>query len=77
MQIYLEERNIQTRVVFTGNVLRQPMMKGVLRRERKLGYPNSDNVMKRSILLPLHHGMTEGMFEYFHQTFQDFLKKYN
>ena len=77
LQIYLEERNIQTRVVFTGNVLRQPMMKGVLRRERKLGYPNSDNVMKRSILLPLHHGMTEGMFEYFHQTFQDFLKKYN
>ena len=26
-QIYLEKRNIQTRVVFTGNILRQPMMK--------------------------------------------------
>ena len=24
-QIFLEKRNIQTRVVFTGNILRQPM----------------------------------------------------
>ena len=28
-QIYLENRNIQTRVVFTGNILRQPMCKGI------------------------------------------------
>ena len=28
-QIYLEERNIQTRVVFTGNILRQPMCKNI------------------------------------------------
>ena len=26
-QIFLEERNIQTRVVFTGNILKQPVMK--------------------------------------------------
>ena len=28
-QIYLEKRNIQTRVVFTGNILRQPMCKNI------------------------------------------------
>lgn len=76
MQIYLEERNIQTRVVFTGNILKQPMMKGIKRRERKEGYPNSDNVMKRSVLLPLHHGMTEKMFDYFYNTLEEFIKKY-
>ena len=31
-QIYLEKRNIQTRVCFTGNVLRQPMTKNIEKR---------------------------------------------
>tara|TARA_Y100001978_G_scaffold173666_1_gene164734 strand:+ start:2714 stop:3913 length:1200 start_codon:yes stop_codon:yes gene_type:complete len=73
LQIYLEERNIQTRVVFTGNILRQPMMKGIKRIERNGGYPNSDNVMKRSVLLPLHHGMTDDMFDYFYDTLKGFI----
>ena len=76
LQIYLEERQIQTRVVFTGNILRQPMMQGIERRERSNGYPNSDNVMKRSILLPLHHGMTDKMFEYFFDTLESFIQRY-
>ena len=29
MQIFLERRNIQTRVVFTGNILRQPGFKNI------------------------------------------------
>ena len=29
MQFYLEKQNIQTRVVFTGNIIRQPMCKGI------------------------------------------------
>ena len=53
-QIYLEERAIQTRVVFTGNVLRQPMCKGINKRTKKEGYPNSDSIMERGVLLPLH-----------------------
>ena len=51
----LEERAIQTRVVFTGNVLRQPMCKDINKRVRKEGYPNSDAVMERGVLLPVHH----------------------
>lgn len=72
-QIYLEERNIQTRVVFTGNVLRQPMCANIKKRVMKAGYPNADAVMKRGVLLPLHHGMTEDMFARLHSTIEEFI----
>ena len=72
-QIYLEERKIQTRVVFTGNVLRQPMCKNIKKVIRKEGYPNSDAVMERGVLLPLHHGMTNEMFERLHQCIDEFV----
>lgn len=75
-QIYLEERNIQTRVVFTGNVLRQPMTDGVKKIVRDSGYPNADAIMKRGVLLPLHHGMTDEMFARFHKTIDEFVSKY-
>ena len=76
-QIYLEKRNIQTRVVFTGNVIRQPMMRNVNYRTNNSGYMNSDSVMERGVLLPLHHGMTDQMFERLHKTIEEFIQKYN
>ena len=76
-QIYLEERNIQTRVVFTGNVLRQPMTQNIKKRIRKDGYPNADAVMERGVLLPLHHGLTTEMFERFHSTIDEFISIYS
>jgi len=72
-QIYLENRNIQTRVVFTGNILRQPMCKGIVKKVTSVGYPNADNIMERSVLLPLHHGLTEDMFSRLHETIEEFL----
>mgnify|MGYP001434759414 CR=1 FL=1 len=75
-QIFLEKRNIQTRVVFTGNILRQPMMKGINHIKSPKGFKNSDAVMERGVLLPVHHGMTEKMFVRLHETIQEFLEKY-
>jgi len=72
-QIYLEKRNIQTRVVFTGNIIRQPMMKDVKYKVVGNGYPNADAVMERGVLLPLHHGLTNSMFERLHETISEFL----
>jgi CDP-6-deoxy-D-xylo-4-hexulose-3-dehydrase len=72
-QIYLEERNIQTRVVFTGNIVRQPMCKDIDMRVDPEGYPNSDAIMERGVLLPLHHGMTNDMFARLHETIDDFI----
>jgi CDP-6-deoxy-D-xylo-4-hexulose-3-dehydrase len=73
-QIFLEERNIQTRVVFTGNILRQPMCKNIKKITTIDGYPNADNVMRNGVLLPLHHGLTDDMFSRFHEAVEQFIK---
>jgi len=75
-QIFLEKQNIQTRVVFTGNILRQPMMNGIRSITRDEGYPNADEVMKRGVLLPLHHGMTDSMFDRFFGCVEEFLRSH-
>ena len=75
-QIYLEKHNIQTRVVFTGNITRQPMMKGVKYKKTDEGYPFADAIMERGVLLPLHHGMTDSMFERFFSVVTEFISNY-
>ncbi len=75
-QIFLEMRNIQTRVVFTGNINRQPGFKNIKKRVSPNGYPNADYVMKYGVLLPLHHGLTDEMFDKLHSTIELFLKQY-
>ena len=74
-QIFLEKREIQTRVVFTGNIIRQPMMNSAKYRINKDGYPNADAVMERGVLLPLHHGMTDEMFDRLHHEIENFLNQ--
>ena len=44
--------------------------------KRKDGYPNADSVMERGVLLPLHHGMTNSMFDRFFAVIEDFIKNY-
>jgi CDP-6-deoxy-D-xylo-4-hexulose-3-dehydrase len=73
-QIFLEKRDIQTRVVFTGNITKQPMCDGIVMRIPVDGLPNSDAVMANGVLLPVHHGLTESMFERFSETVDEFIK---
>jgi len=75
-QIYLEKLNIQTRVVFTGNIVRQPMCKNIEMRVIEKGYPNADRVMEWGVLLPLHHGLTDQMFARLHKSIDDFIKQF-
>ena len=72
LQIFFEKHNIQTRVVFTGNILRQPGFKDIQCRQNETGYPESDAVMKRGILLACHHGLTDEKLAHVHQTFEKF-----
>ncbi len=76
MQIFLEKRNIQTRVVFTGNVLRQPMMKNVNYVGNPDDFPNADRVMKQGILLACHHGLTDEMIDHLYSSIDLFISEY-
>ena len=74
LQIFFEKRNIQTRTVFTGNILRQPGFKNITRKECKHGYPHADHVMRGGILLGCHHGLTSEMIAHIHSSFEAFIK---
>ena len=76
MQIYLEKRGIQTRTVFTGNILRQPGFARIQRKESAAGYVNSDYIMRGGILLGCHHGLNDAMLAHIHDVFTDFSKLY-
>jgi len=58
VQEFLEFRGVPTRMVWTGNVLRQPGFEGIPHRAPAGGLPNADEVMDRGLTLPIHHGMT-------------------
>jgi CDP-6-deoxy-D-xylo-4-hexulose-3-dehydrase len=56
---YLEDRDIQTRVTFAGNVTRHPVY-----REYLQDFTNADTIMKNGFLLGAHHGMTIADVDY-------------
>ena len=76
MQIFLEKRNIQTRVVFTGNIIRQPGFKNIKMKVSKNGYPEADKVMKNGILIACHHGLNKKMIKHLHNSIEIFIKKF-
>ncbi|MDQ2665186.1 MAG: aminotransferase class I/II-fold pyridoxal phosphate-dependent enzyme [Gemmatimonadota bacterium] len=76
LQIFLEQRGIQTRTVFTGNILRQPGFANIERRESPNGYPNADRVMRGGMLIACHHGLVEAQLVYIHEQARQFLGQF-
>jgi CDP-6-deoxy-D-xylo-4-hexulose-3-dehydrase len=74
LQIFLEKRNIQTRTVFTGNILRQPGFKNVQCKKAANGYPESDKVMRGGMLLACHHGLSNEQIEHVMDSITTFIK---
>jgi CDP-6-deoxy-D-xylo-4-hexulose-3-dehydrase len=54
LQLYLEENGIQTRTIFTGNILRHPALSDVETIGKVDDFPNSDEIMRNGILLGCH-----------------------
>ena len=75
LQIYLEKKGIQTRTIFTGNILRQPIMKGLYYKKHKSATTISNDVMKNGILIGCHHGLTKKNLKYICKSFSLFLNK--
>lgn len=57
-QEFFVERNVATRMMWTGNILRQPGFAHIAHRQPTGGLPGADQVMNRALSLPLHHGLT-------------------
>ena len=74
MQIYFEKNNIQTRTIFTGNILKQPVMKNRKYKKHPQCDAITDNVMKNGMLLGCHQGMKKNELDYICQTFIKFFK---
>ena len=70
LQIYFEKNNIQTRTIFTGNILRQPVMKNRFHKKHNGCYKVADDVMKNGILLGCHQGMVKSDLDYICNTFK-------
>jgi CDP-6-deoxy-D-xylo-4-hexulose-3-dehydrase len=60
---FLEDAKIETRPLFSGNILRQPAYKGIC--YRRVGdLKNSDIIMRNTFFIGLYPKITEEMVDY-------------
>jgi len=76
LQIFLENRNIQTRTVFTGNILRQPGFKNIAHKASPDGYTEADKVMRGGMLIACHHGLNAAQIAHMKESITLFMKQY-
>ena len=75
-QIYLEKHNIQTRPIFSGNILRHPAFRNLISSKNKLNsFKNSDYIMKNGLLIGCHQGLSMKNISYIHSTILNFTNK--
>jgi len=58
-QAHMEGHGVDTRMVWTGNVLRQPGFRDIAHRQPVAGLPNADRVMEWGVVLPSNHGLDD------------------
>jgi CDP-6-deoxy-D-xylo-4-hexulose-3-dehydrase len=73
---YLEENNIQTRPIFTGNILKQPAFKNIKHRIYKNGSEVTGEIMRGGLLIGCHHGLDDQQLDRMKEVFTSFLQKY-
>ena len=75
LQIFLETKNIQTRPIFSGNVLRHPAFRFLITKKNKIKYfKNSDFIMKNGLLIGCHQGLNLKKLDYIHKCISNFIK---
>lgn len=69
---FLEESKIETRTVFSGNIVRQPAYKNA---DYKISGSliNSDKIMKDTFFLGVYPGITENMMDYMVSKIEEFM----
>lgn len=72
-QLYLEDHGIQTRTIFTGNILRHPAVASEYVIGHVDDFPNSDEVMKNGILLGCHSRLSLDQINFMGDTINSFI----
>ncbi len=73
---FLEKKNIQTRPIFTGNILFQPGFKKISPRSKREAFPIANSIMERGFVLGCHHGLTPRHLNWVEKVIKTFLKQY-
>jgi CDP-6-deoxy-D-xylo-4-hexulose-3-dehydrase len=77
-QIYLEKNNIQTRPIFSGNILRHPAFNSLVNNQNKINiFKNSDYIMKCGLLVGCHQGLSKKEIAFIHSVIMKFVFKKN
>ena len=78
LQIFLEKNKVQTRPIFSGNILRHPAFSYLISKQNKLNeLKNSDYIMKNGILIGCHQGLTTNNIITIHNLIFKFINKFN
>jgi len=73
---WLEDKNIETRLLFGGNIARQPGYRHI--QHRSVGkLPNSDTVLRSSFFVGVYPGLDDARLEYMIEAFTDFFAKFS
>ena len=76
-QIYLENNKIQTRPIFSGNILRHPGFKKIINKRNKINsFKNADYIMKNGLLIGCHQGLNKINMNYIHTKIDKFLARF-
>ena len=75
-QIFLEKNNIQTRPIFSGNILRHPAFSKLSSKKNRVSsFINSDYIMKYGLLIGCHQGLEKKNINYIHKIILKYLNK--
>lgn len=72
---HLESKGIQTRVLFSGNIVRHPVYKDI-KFKVSGSLKNADTIMASSLLLGCHQALTDSDIQYVQQASEEFFKKH-
>lgn len=72
---FLESRKIETRMVFAGNILKQPAYIDI-EKEIRGSLANTDKVMHDTFFVGVYPGITQEKLKFMLESFDEFFKKY-
>jgi len=76
LQIFLERNNIQTRPIFSGNILRHPAFRSLISKRNKLNeFKDSDYIMKYGLLIGCHQDLSKKQISFVHSVILNFISK--